>query len=167
MIEKEQGSSPVVTQNDSMVVVGVLPELLFALLPLLVLAIVLFYCGKTLKDIMGSPEWSFGSSVLCGQAVVRLVSGISRSKGANPQWVALAVAGLLVFALVPSLIVLAVVLHAHEASEPCRTHLSATWLIGLQIGLFLVSVLVFLVFGSLGESLAQESEADKVQGAGL
>jgi chromate transport protein ChrA len=161
MVAKKQQRFPGIVQGDLIAaIVGVLPELLFALLPLVVLTIVLLYSGKSFKDIISSPEWSFGSAVLCGQAVVRLVSGISRSEGANPQWVALAVAGLLVIALVPSLIVLAVVLHAHAVQE----HLLPTWLTGLQIALFLLSVLVFLVFGGLGESLTQETEGNNVSG---
>jgi hypothetical protein len=126
--------------------VNALPELVFAVLPLVVLALVLAYLRKTGLHILSSPEWAFGSAVLFGQAIVRFVSGLIRSGRADNEMVALVVSLLLVLGLVPALIVLALVLHASEGSHSEMPH----WLIMLQIFQFVGAIIVYLFFGGMG-----------------
>ncbi|HEX9671446.1 MAG TPA: hypothetical protein VGC93_18410, partial [Thermoanaerobaculia bacterium] len=129
--------------------VRVLPDFLFALLPLLVVTIVLRYAGRPWWRVLASPEWSFGSAVLFGQALMRFVMGVARAGRANLPLVSLTVAALIVFGLVPTLLVLACLLHWHESGG----HEPVTWLIVLQILVFVASVCAFVLFGGLGESL--------------
>ncbi len=126
--------------------VSALPELIFAILPLLVLTLVFIYLGKDVPSVLGSPEWSFGAAVLFGQAIVRFVSGMIRSGRADTEMVALFVSVLLVLGLVPSLAVLALVLHAHEGPS----HLVPTWLVITQIVQFAGGIVVYLWFGGMG-----------------
>ncbi len=117
-------------------------ELCFALLPLLVLVLVKFYMHNSLREVLASAEWSFGSAILSGQTLVRLVTGLSRGLPHNPTRLALVVAGFFVFAIVPALVVLALVIVA-DAHVP-------RWLVILQVCVFATSSSAFVVLGSIG-----------------
>lgn len=121
-------------------VAGVAAELIFALLPLLVIMIVMIY-RKQGARVMPSAEWSFGSAILCGQALVKFVSGLASASRPSWQRVAFAVAALFVFGVVPALIVL--VLMVADEDPP-------TWLVRLQIIVFVTSMIEFFVFGTIG-----------------
>jgi hypothetical protein len=119
---------------------GVLSELLFILLPLLVLTIVLLYKGKTVGALLATPEWSFGAALLFGQTLVKFVSGAAQSRWVWER-VALVVSMIIVLGLAPSLTVLALIL----SSEPAPIALVIT-----QLALFVVGVGVFLWVASAG-----------------
>jgi len=126
--------------------VSALPELTFAILPLLVLTLVFVYLGEDVPKILASPEWSFGSAVLFGQAIVRFVSGMIQSGKAKSEMVALVVSMLLVLGLVPSLAVLALVLHAAEGPSQAVPK----WLVDAQVVQFVGGIIVYLWFGGMG-----------------
>jgi hypothetical protein len=119
---------------------GVLSELLFVLLPLLVLTIVFLYKGKTVGALLATPEWSLGSAILFGQTLVKFVSGAAQSRWAWER-VALVVSLIIVLGLAPSLTVLALILSAE--SVPVA-------LVVTQLAFFVGGVVVFLLVASTG-----------------
>jgi len=142
------------TQHSDLKLLGssaavITSELLFVLLPLVVIALIRLAGGHSLRELLAIPEWSFGSAVLIGQALVKLVSGVAAQRS-PARWESLAfvVSVMVVLALVPSLIVLALMLTASTAS---------TALITMQMLLFGMSVVVFYTAGSLGHRLLDRS----------
>ncbi|HEY2321610.1 MAG TPA: hypothetical protein VGJ82_01990 [Thermoanaerobaculia bacterium] len=123
-------------------VAGVAAELMFALLPLLVVAIIMVYRGESSR-VFTSAEWSFGSAILCGQALVKFVSGLARARQPNWHRVAFAVAALFVFGVVPALTVLALMILSEKSPQ--------VWLDRAQIVVFLLSMAEFFIFGTIGD----------------
>jgi len=113
-----------------------LTGILFVMLPLTVLVIVRFYQGSTLWGLLGSPEWSFGSAILFGQSIIKSIHATAKLRGnVMVERLKLLVAGLIVFGLVPSLVVLSLIL---IDSTP------KNWLVILQILLFIIACLGFI-----------------------
>jgi hypothetical protein len=113
-------------------------ELLFVMLPLLVLLFVSVYLGKGVRAFFGSPEWAFATALLFGKATVSYVVGMTQMPHGDSliaHRVGLIVASLIVCGLVPSMVVLALVLLSTAAP---------VWLVLVQVGLFLVSAFIFL-----------------------
>jgi hypothetical protein len=134
--------------------VSIVPELLFCLLPLLVLSLTLIFVDKSIMHLLASPEWSFASAILLGQAVVRFVFGATSNRRAKRKVAALIVAAIIVLELVPALAVLSFTIISHE-------NLGAEnvpgWLVGLQLFLFLMSILTFVAIGGVGEAITETS----------
>ena len=135
-------------------VAGAIAEWLFAVVPLIVLSIVLSHL-KHGGDVLESAEWSFGASVLAGQAVVRFVSGLVKAQHLAVDRVLLGVSAALVFVVVPANIVLALVLMNKE--ENPTKHLSSLMVTG-QVSLFVIASLLFIVAASFGHLWAKQSE---------
>jgi hypothetical protein len=125
---------------------GLAAEVAFAALPLLVVLMVVVHANRS-QHLFSSPEWSFGAAILFGQSLVKFVSGVARGGEAATGPVALLVALLVVFGLVPSLIVLDMTLQAaEEASEPAR------WLQLSQVAFFLLAAVMYMLLGTVGET---------------
>jgi len=107
-------------------------EILFVLLPFLVIAIILSY-KRALFSIFLLPEWSIVSAVINGQSLVKFVSATTGRNGAHER-VVFAVAALLVLLLVPSLVILSIVLSVEHVTFP----LAMT-----QCVMFIVSLVIF------------------------
>ena len=60
-------------------VYAILGDLLFIVLPLVVISIVDVSVGRSLFAIIESPELSFGSAVLFGQTIFKVVSGFAHT----------------------------------------------------------------------------------------
>ncbi len=117
-------------------------EFLFVLLPLIVLTFVHLSWGeKTVHSVLESAEWSFGASVLFGQAIVKLVSGATRQGSDNWGTIVLIVSLVLVLGLVPSLVILAMIL-LHE--PPSIT------LVVEQLVFFVAGSVAFFLLGAIG-----------------
>jgi len=134
------------------IVAGLAAEVVFTILPLLVVLMVLLHAQRA-THFFAAPEWSFGAAILFGQALVKFVSGLSREGSAATGPVALLVALLVVFGLVPSLFVLymtlqVVVIHG----EPGR------WLQGFQVVLFVGAIAMYLILGTVGETWSKARE---------
>lgn len=126
-------------------ILGVTAELLFVLLPFVVLAIVVAYRETGLPHLLAAPDWSLGAAVLAGQSIVKLVAGVTASGRRRPwERTALIVTVLIVFLLVPSLVCLALM---QIADHP------PFWLVILQLLLFVFCAIAFLMFGTVGQSL--------------
>jgi len=122
--------------------VAILSELLFVLLPLLVLLIVFIHTGKGLWNLMASPELSFASAILMGQTIVKFVSGTSIAGTRSWERIAFTVSIIIVLGLVPSLIILSLVLTTTNVSSG---------LVWAQVAFFIISVLVFIALGGAGQ----------------
>lgn len=140
------------TKVDRKALESALVEVLFVILPLVVLIIVLSYKGRTWAAMLESAEWSFATAVFIGQSIVKVVQGVTghRSRKVNAERIGLIVALLVVLGLVPALTVLGLVL----VNEP-----PPHFLINLQLFLFVGSIAVFvlLAFSSKRMLLEQES----------
>jgi hypothetical protein len=121
-------------------------ELLFVLLPLLILLIAHGVRGAGfLSRVLYAADWSFASAVLFGQSIVKFVAGVAARPRQRP-WarVAWIVAFVMVFLLAPALVILAVMLIL--PSPP-------VWLAVTQLVLFGCGVVCFLVLGGAGQEL--------------
>jgi hypothetical protein len=128
---------------------GLVAEVVFAMLPMLVVSVVLFQLGEP-KRILSSPEWSFAASILFGQSVVRFMTGFAHGGRARPGPVALAVTLIIVLGLTPSLMILSAILRAdfggHATQQPERL------IQGAQMLFFAISAATFLVLSAIGEA---------------
>jgi len=120
---------------------GTVAELLFVVLPLIVLSVVGVLRNRMVWEIVSNPEWSFAAAILFGQAAVRFVSGAARHGAENWQRVVLAISLILVVGLVPSLVVMTLVL---LSAAP------AVALVSSQMGFFTAGAVAFVAFGSAG-----------------
>lgn len=135
--------------------VSIFPELLFCLLPLLVLGLTLVFVDKHIMHLLASPEWSFASAILLGQALVRFVFGTTSNRRARQKVAALIVSAIIVLELVPALAVLSFTIITHEKGGADQV---PGWLVGLQLIIFAMSILTFLAIGGVGEAIAESAE---------
>jgi hypothetical protein len=125
---------------------GLAAEVAFAVLPLLVVLMVLIHSRRS-AHLFASPEWSFGTAILFGQALMKFISGLARGGEAATGPVRLIVALVVVFGLAPSLMVLTMTLQSSEAQiDP------AIWLQIAQVLLFLAAAIMYLLLGTIGEA---------------
>ena len=129
-------------EHDWDAIVASLPEMLFIVLPLIVLAIVFSFRGHG-GDVLSSVEWSFGASILFGQSIVKLIRSMAEKGGFHAGRVTLLAAGVLVLGLVPSLVVLSMFL-VQEPTPP------TTLMVAAQGVLFVLSFFCFLVCAMVG-----------------
>ena len=120
---------------------AILGDLLFIVLPLVVISIVDVSVGRSLFAIIESPELSFGSAVLFGQTIIKVVSGFAHTKPSGAEQPVFIIALIIVFGLVPSLVVLALLLSVNPI--PYGLQLA-------QAGIFVLGVVVFGLFGVNG-----------------
>ncbi len=122
---------------------AILGDLLFIVLPLVVISIVDVSVGRSLFAIIETPELSFGSAVLFGQTIIKVVSGFAYTKPTGAEQPVFIIALIIVFGLVPSLVVLALLLSVNPIPH------------GLQLAqacIFALGVIVFLFFGVRGHA---------------
>jgi hypothetical protein len=124
-------------------------ELLFTILPILIVLIVRSYETK-FELIFYNTEWSIMAIILFGQSIVKFSSGIANSKALfRWQLVSLIISIIIVFGLIPSIIILVINLLNKEQHF-------ATYL--LQIILFVFGVLCYFVIGYLGQKMLEEKK---------
>lgn len=122
---------------------GILAELLFVLLPLVVIVIIRLYQGLSIGNIIQIPEISFAAAIIFGQIIAKLVSAAAICDyKLNWQVLSLIVSCLIVFGLVPSLTILAIILISQI--PPTSIYL-------IQFLLFLASIMALLSFGCIGQ----------------
>lgn len=122
-------------------------ELLFTLLPILVIMIVRGYETKY-ELIFYNTEWSIMAIILFGQSIVKFSSGISNSQRKfRWQLVSLIISVIIIFGLIPSIIIL--VINLLDSEQNFGTHL-------IQLTLFGISVLGYFLIGYLGQKMLEE-----------
>jgi hypothetical protein len=120
--------------------IAMLTELFFVFLPLLIMILV-SHLKNDLKSFPGSPEWSLAATILFGQSHLRFSSGIAKQKREKDinrvnNWSALIVVLSLLSATIYGL----------------RLGFEKDFFLSLvQIPIFLLSVLLFVVFGGIGQ----------------
>jgi len=126
--------------------IAAVSELLFALLPFAVVFIVFTYQEKGWTTYLMAPEWAFASALLFGQSIVKLVQGVlNPSVNANSPAVTLVISLLIVFGLVPSMVLLAIVL---TGTAP------PLWIGVTQVILAIIASIVFVVFAAVAHDFA-------------
>ena len=103
-------------------------ELLFVILPFIVIAIALGHRGE-LHRILFIPEWSIVSAVIIGQSIVKLISSVLGRK-IQVERIVFVISLLLVCLLIPCLIVLALVLTADQVSRSLAVTQAIIFVIG-------------------------------------
>ena len=96
---------------------AIMGDLLFIVLPLVVISIVDVSVGRSLFAIIESPELSFGSAVLFGQTIIKVVSGFAHTKPSGAEQPVFIIALIIVFGLVPSLVVLALLVSVNPIPQ--------------------------------------------------
>lgn len=124
-------------------------EMLFTVLPLIVISIVRSYQCK-FELIFYNTEWAMMSIILFGQSIVKFSSGIANSSlKFRWQLVSMIISLIIIFGLIPSIIVLIINLLNDEI------------MFGLhfaQISLFVLSIITFFIIGYLGQKLIDEKK---------
>jgi hypothetical protein len=119
-------------------------ELLFTLLPLLILIIVRSYENKC-EIIFYNTEWAIMAIILFGQSIVKFSSGISNSSlKFRWQLVSLLISIIIVFGLIPSIIILIINLLSKE-------NVFSMYI--LQMIMFVISIATFFIVGYLGQKM--------------
>ena len=119
-------------------------ELLFTILPLLILLIVRSYENK-IELIFYNTEWSIMAIILFGQSIVKFSSGISNSTlKFRWQLVSLIISIIITFGLIPSIAILIINLLSTE--NLCLMYF-------LQIVMFTLSICTFFIIGYLGQKM--------------
>lgn len=122
-------------------------ELLFTILPILIVLIVRSYESK-FELIFYNTEWSIMAIILYGQSIVKFSSGIANSKAIfRWQLVSLIISIIIVFGLIPSIIIL--VINLLNTQQLFTTYL-------LQIILFVLGVFCYFIIGYLGQKMLNE-----------
>jgi len=126
--------------NKQAIMVDLLAEILFLLLPFLVLSLV-FIRGGNISSIFSLSEWSFGACILFGQSLVKLVGGASDSNSRiSTDYLRLYVTAIVVLGLVPALVL--VVFTVDSAQNGAAI---SAWIQVSQVFLFSLSIMVFVV----------------------
>lgn len=118
-------------------------ELLFSILPLIIIFILHIALNKPLKEIFYSTDISFVSVAVFGQTVIRFMSGIAKSQ-TKKNWQKIAFISSLLFILgvVPSIIYLILIY---------LNVLSSKIVYFLQLICFFLSVVCYWVIGTIGQ----------------
>ncbi len=137
--------------TDSLCVVGA--EALFIVLPFVVIAIVLLQKGELAKFAY-MPEWAIAASILTGLSLVRFTTGLlhANAEVETFAWerVMLVFSLIVIFALVPSLLILALVL---------VSGVNSGYIAVIQIFLFLLGLFLFMTLGWTGQSILAQVKA--------
>ena len=136
-------------RDDVNVYLGVGAEALFALFPLIVIGVVLWYDSR-LWSILETPEWSFAAAVLSGQTLVKLMSGTAvLDERTDHRFISLLGAGVFVLLLGPSIVTLTFII-----LSDC-----IPWVVSIaQITILIFSLLAFLTIGGLGQQWVDTGE---------
>lgn len=126
------------------IIAALIAEVVFATLPLLLIIMIFLHAGRS-TEVFASPEWSFGSAVLFGQTLAKLVSGLAKSGHTRPGAAALVTSLLIVFGLAPALIINAIMLQLKPQD------LSNFWLEAIQVADFAAAAFVYVVIGGVAE----------------
>jgi hypothetical protein len=95
-------NNPNPSSNNSYAAYSVLAEILFVMLPIIVLFLVKLKAG-TIAELLTISDWAFGTVVLFGQSIVKFASGLVRTqKRSRWQFVAFVISALIVFGVVPA-----------------------------------------------------------------
>lgn len=124
-------------------------EILFTVFPFLVKLLTIFSGYTKFSEFFDTSDWSLAGSILVGQAIIRYMSG-SIKQGSNVQWQVVSLQQSLIYVLAA----LCLVTYGIYQSQTEHSLFLLVW----QFFLFIISVLVFLGFGSAGQYFLDRSE---------
>lgn len=124
-----------------------LTEYLFIILPFIVIAIVKIY-SSDFYGFLEAADWSFASSILFGQLLVKMVSGSLTRQKVRWQRVSFIIAIILVCGLIPSLTTLTLILVSNGESK---------FIVNTQLVLFALASIMFFWLGSAAQSMMSKS----------
>jgi hypothetical protein len=140
-------------------VAGSAAEWIFAMLPLVVIAIVMASVGK-LNAIVESREWGLGAAILSAQALYRFVGGVARAKKISLDRMLLGVALLLVGIVGPTNVILVLVVVAEMRDKAVPEGLAVA-----QTVLFWLASLLFIFLAAAGNLWSMDrSRSDETAG---
>ena len=120
-------------------------EVLFVFLPFIILSIVYMNQGK-FSEIFSISEWSFASSILAGQTIIKITHGFSRQKMLRFHIFLGILAMILIFILLPSMTILILILTSSPVSNG---------LLLAQLILFIISLLTFIIVGGAAQAYSR------------
>jgi hypothetical protein len=134
--------------NEKKATYVIISEILFALLPIIVIISMIIVTSKDKLTIFTSADLSFISVFFFGQTIVKLFSGVSRSQTKkNWQIIMLFVSIIIIIGLIPSVIWL------------CTIYLEAyknKIIYAIQIIWFCFSLFVYFIIGKVGQMYLDE-----------
>jgi len=136
--EKKQPRSPDPKPESTLLPIAA--EVLFVLLPMIVIGIVLGLRGE-IRRFIYIPEWSLVNAVIVGQSVMKMFYGTLRFTTRRSGTLILTVAVAIVLLLVPTLIILAFIL----VSSSVSSRVAATQLVLFASGLYLHSFVLYQI----------------------
>jgi len=137
-----KSESPLSTDDVKGYLLNTLPDLMFVLLPFIVIILVQIVKG-TASQILSVTEWAFAAAILTGQTIVKVTAAVidapvsQDNRKKESRQVAFILAAIIVMLLVPSLIVLSLMLYLDTPSPV---------LVAAQIFLFVLALLLYTVF---------------------
>ncbi|HZY37256.1 MAG TPA: hypothetical protein VFE53_11435 [Mucilaginibacter sp.] len=132
---------------------AILAELCFIILPFIVILIVNFTKGEESK-LLQTSDWALAATLLYGQTIVKMIMGVaSQAHEFHYQNWGFISALIIVFGLVPSITVLTIF--------QIYSRLSA-WLVIIQFMLFGIAIIVFVIFGTIGQILFATAFRSKI-----
>lgn len=137
-------------ESERPVIIG---ELLFVLLPFLIVAIIQLSI-LDFNELIYSYTWGLAATILFGQSIFKLTLGVaSYEKTLAWKKFGLLIAALIVLGLIPSAIVM--VLFALNINQNI-------WIVILQFSLFILSTISFYYLGALGQKLSNNAFLRKI-----
>ena len=131
-----------------LVIVG---EILFILLPLLIVNIFLVFKEKSVEIFIKS-DWTFAAIIFFGQCIVKLISGLIKSeKKFRWQNVGLIIASLIVVGLIPATVILVLLLMSTQITLK---------LIVCQLIWFVLSIVTYYYLGTIGQMYLDKQGKD-------
>lgn len=132
---------------------AILAELLFFILPFIVISVINLTKGEWIKLIQTS-DWALASTLLFGQTIVKIIMGVASREQSFPyQIYGFITALIIVLGLVPSITILTLFQINSELSLA---------LVIAQFTLFGLAIIIFLTFGTIGQVLSESSFRYKI-----
>jgi hypothetical protein len=134
--------------NEKKATYVIISEILFALLPIIVIISILIVTSENKLKIITRADLSFISVFFFGQTIVKLFSGVSKSQTKkNWQIIMLFVSFIIIFGLIPSVIWLCIIyLEIYKTKA----------IYAIQIIWFCISLFVYFIIGKVGQMYLDE-----------
>lgn len=138
-----------ISQSKSRAIKLIIVDIIFALLPALILLLTRVYNMK-FKELLFRPDWSYISLILYGQVISKSFLGISSNENRkNSSGIALIMTLIIAFGLIPSGIIL-VILELSTLTNIVALVLQYVFLVG--------SIISYIIFGSIAQILSDNQK---------
>jgi len=137
-----------IDKNERKATYIIISEILFAILPIIVIISILTVTSENRLSIFTSADLSFISVFFFGQTIVKLFSGVSKSQTKkNWQLIILIVSIIIIIGLIPSVIWLCIIyLEIYKIKV----------IYALQIIWFCISLFIYFIIGKVGQMYLDE-----------